>query len=161
MTDVPVCRVSRRSKVQFIDCRDVIPYCLITTAVDVLVQGCLTTVNLTLTNLSHCRIYASVNRVSTGSDNGLVPNISLSIGPLGTDFNEILIKIQNIAFKKMHLKILPVKWAEILSRGNELLNRVRVWMSSYIPCNYGNISLVTVTYFGIETDIFIIGPSHL
>ena len=49
------------------------------------------------------RIYASVNRVSIDSDNGLSPirrqaiiwtNAELlSIDPLGTNFNEILIKI--------------------------------------------------------------------
>ena len=48
-------------------------------------------------------IYASVNQVSNGSDNGLSPIQSraiiqtnaglLSIGPLGTIFGEILIKI--------------------------------------------------------------------
>ena len=53
-----------------------------------------------------CRICVSVNRVSIGSDNGLSPirrqaiikTIAglLSIGPLGTNFSESLIKIQNI-----------------------------------------------------------------
>ena len=50
-----------------------------------------------------CHIYASMNRISFGSDNGLSPirhqaiiyhnAASLSIGPLGTNFSEILIKI--------------------------------------------------------------------
>ena len=34
----------------------------------------------------------------------------LSIGPLGTNFGEILIKIQTFSFKKMHLKMSSVKW---------------------------------------------------
>ena len=34
----------------------------------------------------------------------------LSIGPLGTNFNEILIEMQNFSFTKIHLKILSVKW---------------------------------------------------
>ena len=34
----------------------------------------------------------------------------LSIGPLGTNFSEILIKIQDFSFMKMHLKISFVKW---------------------------------------------------
>ena len=34
----------------------------------------------------------------------------LSIGILGTNFSEILIKIQNFLFTKMHLKISSVKW---------------------------------------------------
>ena len=68
-----------------------------------------------LTYLPLVRIYASVNRVSIGSDNGLAPNRRqaiiwtiaglLSIKPLRTNFSEILIKIQNFSFTKMHLKI--------------------------------------------------------
>ena len=67
-----------------------------------------------------CHIYASVNWVSFGSDNGLSPNRHqaiiltnaglLSIGPLGRSFNEILIKIQNFSFTKMHLKMSSAKW---------------------------------------------------
>ena len=34
----------------------------------------------------------------------------LLIRPLGTKFNEILIKIHAFSFKKMHLKLLSVKW---------------------------------------------------
>ena len=55
-----------------------------------------------------------------GSDNGLSPGRRqviiwinaglLSIGPLGTNFNENLIKMQNFSFTKMHLKISSVKW---------------------------------------------------
>ena len=55
-----------------------------------------------------------------GSDNGLSPGRRqaiiwtnagiLLIGPLGTNFSEILIKIVWFLFKKMHLKMLPVKW---------------------------------------------------
>ena len=57
---------------------------------------------------------------SIGSDNGLSPvrrqaNIStntdlLSIRPLGTNFSEILIKIQNYSFTKLHLKLSSAKW---------------------------------------------------
>ena len=62
-----------------------------------------------------CRIYASVNWVSMGSDNGLLPiqrqaiiwtNVGiLLIEHLGTKFSEILIEIYTFSFKKMHLKI--------------------------------------------------------
>ena len=73
-------------------------------------------------------IYASVNQVSTGSDNGLLPiqhqaiiwNSAglLSTGPLGTNFSEILTKIQNFSLTNMHRKkiarekgaILRVNW---------------------------------------------------
>ena len=34
----------------------------------------------------------------------------LPIGPLGTNFSEILIKTQNFSFMKMHLKISSAKW---------------------------------------------------
>ena len=55
-----------------------------------------------------------------GSDNGLSPawrqaiiwtNAGiLLIGPLGTNFSEILIRIQTFSFTKMHLKMLSAKW---------------------------------------------------
>ena len=55
-----------------------------------------------------------------GSDNGLAPGWRqtiiwtndgiLLIGPLGTNFSEILIGIQTISFKKKHLKMSSVKW---------------------------------------------------
>ena len=60
-----------------------------------------------------------------GSDNGLSPGRHqaiiwtnagiLSIGPLGTNFGEILIEINAFSFKKMHLKNV-CKMASILSR---------------------------------------------
>ena len=34
----------------------------------------------------------------------------LLIGPLGTNFNEILIEIHTFSFKKMHLKMSSAKW---------------------------------------------------
>ena len=62
-----------------------------------------------------------VDKLTTiGSDNGLSPGRRqaiiwtiagiLLIRPLGTNFSEILIGIQTFSFKKMHLKILSVKW---------------------------------------------------
>ena len=55
-----------------------------------------------------------------GSDNGLSPGWCQAIiwtnaellfnGPLGTTFREILIEIHTFSFKKMHLKMLSVKW---------------------------------------------------
>ena len=41
----------------------------------------------------------------------------LSIGPSGTNFNEILVKIQNFSLTKMHLKMYSAKITAILSRG--------------------------------------------
>ena len=67
-----------------------------------------------------CRIYASVNWVIIGSDNGLLPVCgqaitrtnahSLSIGPLGTSFCEIWTKVCDFSFMKMHLKMPSAKW---------------------------------------------------
>ena len=72
----------------------------------------------------------SVNRVSMGSDNGLSPirrqaiievNAGLLwIGTLRTNFSDILIKIQNFSFTKMHLKISFAQWRSICSWGDEL-----------------------------------------
>ena len=55
-----------------------------------------------------------------GSDNGLSPGRRqaiiwtnagmLLIGPLGTNFSEILIEILTFSFKKMRLKVSPAKW---------------------------------------------------
>ena len=58
--------------------------------------------------------------VIISSDNGLSPGRRqaitwtnagiLLIGPLGTNFSEILIKIQLFSFRKMHLKVSFAKW---------------------------------------------------
>ena len=55
-----------------------------------------------------------------GSDNGLLPDRHqaiiwtnagiLLIGPLGTNFSEISIRIKTFSFKKMHLKMASAKW---------------------------------------------------
>ena len=60
------------------------------------------------------------NLTIIGSDNGLSPDRRqaiirtnagiLLIGPLGINFNEILIGIQTFSFKNMHLKMSSAKW---------------------------------------------------
>ena len=80
-----------------------------------------------LTHLPLCRIYASVNRVSIGLDNGLSPirrqainwtNAGLlSIEALGTNLTEIWIEIVTFSFKKMRFKMSIAKMAAIFSRG--------------------------------------------
>ena len=75
-----------------------------------------------------CRIYASLNPVSIGSDNGLssirhqaiiqTKAGLLSIGPLATNFSEILIKIQKFHSRTEHaLENIVWEMAVILSRG--------------------------------------------
>ena len=65
-----------------------------------------------------------------GSDNGLSPgrrqaiiwtnNGILLIGPLGTNFSEILFGIQTFSFKKMHLNVSSAKWRPLCLGLNEL-----------------------------------------
>ena len=76
-------------------------------------------------------MYVLVNRVSIGSDNGLSPiwrqaiiwtNARLLlIGPSWTNFSEILTKLQNFSFVKMHLKKIDCEMAAILSMEDELM----------------------------------------
>ena len=74
-----------------------------------------------------CRKYASVNRISIGSDNGLshirrqaiiwTDTGLLSIGPLGTKFSENLIKIQFFIYKNASENI-ACEMAAIFSGGS-------------------------------------------
>ena len=71
-----------------------------------------------------------MNGVRIGSDNGLLPirhqaiiwtNAGLlTIGPLGTNFSEILIKIKKFSFRKSCLKILSAKLWPFCPGGDEL-----------------------------------------
>ena len=66
------------------------------------------------------------NLTIIGSDNGLSPgrrqaitwtNVGiLLIGPLGTNFGEMLIAIHTFSFKKIHLKMSSGKWRPFFSR---------------------------------------------
>ena len=70
------------------------------------------------------------NLTIIGSDNGLSPgrrqaiiwtNAGISlIGPLGTNFSEILIEIHIFSFKKMHLNMSSGKWWPFCLGLNEL-----------------------------------------
>ena len=71
------------------------------------------------------------NLAIIGSDNGLMPGRCqaiiwtndeiLLIGPLGTNFSEILIEIYTFSFKKMHLKMPSAKW-RLFRLGLNVLN---------------------------------------
>ena len=50
----------------------------------------------------------------------------LPIGPLGTNFSELLVKIQKFSFAKMHLKIWIVKWCPFCPGGDELKLTINV-----------------------------------
>ena len=73
-----------------------------------------------------CPNLTCVGKLTTiGSDNGLSPGQrqaiirtiagTLLIGPLGTNFSDILIRIQTFSFKKMHLKMWSAKWRPFVS----------------------------------------------
>ena len=80
-----------------------------------------------------------------GSDNGLSPGRRqaiiwtnagiLLIGPLGTNFSEILIAIEAFSFKKMHLEISSAKWRpfclclNLLTRG--FISVVYLWWQNH------------------------------
>ena len=71
-------------------------------------------------HLPEWRIYASINFVSSGSENGLSPICRhaitwtnahvLSMRPLETILSEIRIKMQNFSFMKMYLYMSAAKW---------------------------------------------------
>ena len=87
-------------------------------------------------------MHICVNKLTIiGSDNGLSPGRRqaiiwtnagiLLIGPLGTNFSEILIEMYTFSFKKMHLKMSSGKWrpcclglTELRSHGFEVSCRI-------------------------------------
>ena len=76
--------------------------------------------NLVLTHWGRVTHICVGNLTIIGSDNGLSPGRHqaiiwtsagiLLIGPLGTNFSEILIEIITFSFKKMRLKVSSAKW---------------------------------------------------
>ena len=82
----------------------------------------------------------SINGVSICSDDGLSPirhqaiiltNAGLlSIRTIGTNFSEILIKIQNFSFSKVHLTISSVKWWPSCLVGDELTRAMKYDLQS-------------------------------
>ena len=90
-----------------------------------------------------------------GSDNGLSPGRRqaiiwtnaeiLLIGPLGTNFSEILIGILTFSFKKMRLKMASVKWRPFCLGLNVLmrfcgihLNTIPQQVPKQYTCSYEN-----------------------
>ena len=100
------------------------------------------------------RVYASVNWVIIGSGNGLLPlrrqaivwiNAGiLSIRSFGTNFGEILIKIQNFSFTKMHLKILSGKWCPFCL-GGDLSHFQAYFSDKWLRYHLSNCPQVNVT----------------
>ena len=81
------------------------------------------------------------NLTIIGSDNGLSPGRRqaiiwtsagiLLIGPLGTNFSEVLIGIHTFSLKKMHLKMSSAKWRPFCLVLNVLSN-VKYWNKSTV-----------------------------
>ena len=87
------------------------------------------------TSLTHwgrvTHICVSIKHTNIGWDNGLSPGRCpaiiltnagiLLIGPLGTNFSEMLIEIYTFSFKKMHLKMSSGNWWPFCLGLNELM----------------------------------------
>ena len=130
-----------------------------TTYIDGLVQDCSNASALAMARLQSCAepsiypIYDALlthwgrvthicvgNLTIIGSDNGLSPgrrqaitwtNVGiLLIGPLGTNFSEMLIEIHTFSFKKIHLKMSSGKWRSFCLGFNVLTHSP----SRYIVC---------------------------
>ena len=102
--------------------------------------------------VSKFTIIASDNGLSPGRRQAIIWNNAgiLSIGLLGTNFSEILIKILTFSFKKMRLKVSSANWRPFCL-GLNVLTEVRAWINNYIfsfmwdvithPCSNFNNSL--------------------
>ena len=87
------------------------------------------------------RIYASINMAIIDSDNGLTPNRRqaiiwtsagiLLIGPLGTNINEIQIKIKQFSYQKIHLKMSSAKCLPFCL-GLSVIMETRSWHHSQV-----------------------------
>ena len=64
--------------------------------------------------VSKLTIFSSNNGLSPGRHQAIIWTNAgiLLIGPLGTNFSEILIEIYSFSFKKMHLKMSSGKWRQ-------------------------------------------------
>ena len=95
------------------------------------------------------------NLTIIGSDNGLSPgrrqaitwtNVGiLLIGPLGTNFSEMLIEIFTFSFKKIHLKMLSGKWRPFCLGLNVLSGKEPKLEYSGITTQYRKVSNISRT----------------
>ena len=115
-----------------------------------------------------------------GSDNGLSPGRRqaviwtnagiLFIGPLGTNFSELLIEILTFSFKKMRLKVSSAKWRPFCLGLNVLTTktgeRCDLMLISILAADdlvFGLKNFIKPAYsWGIKTSFWTkTGPSHL
>ena len=122
-------------------------HCLITTYLPSTFTGILPVWRFLLTHWGRVTHICVGNLTIIGSDNGLSPgrrqaiiwtnDIILLIGPLGTNFSEILIKIDTFSFKKMHLKMSSAKWRPFCLGRNVLNIPVTERCIRYVIATYG------------------------
>ena len=106
--------------------------------------------------LTHCGWMTHIcvgNLTIIGSDNGLSPGRRqaiiwtnagiLSIGPLGTNFNEIVIEIHLFSFKKIHLEISSKKWRPFCGKYMKHLDNYKQDIGiTYTNKNVGNRTFI-------------------
>ena len=95
--------------------------------------------------------------ISIGSDNGLSPgqrqaiirtNIGLlSIGPLETNFSEILIEIHTFSFTKMRWNMLFAKWRPYCPGGDELMSIMESYLTLTWPIRQMVFPLKIMSYW--------------
>ena len=125
-----------------------------------------------------------MNQVSIGSDDGLSPILRqaiiwtsaglLSIGPLGTNLSEILTKMQNLSFRKMHLKTSSAKRRPFCPGGDVFVlwfirrylhertirQRIGDFLSSLTQCLFNKLRKSCVKLFMWSTTFVFISYSH-
>ena len=119
-------------------------------------------------------MYASVIYTTTSSDNGLSPDRCqaiiwtnagiLLIGPLGTNFSEILIRIQTFSFRKMHLKMSSAKWPPFCLGLNLLMPRNQKCDQPLPAPNMTQSTDSNLTfyyYYWMMTDCHHSSPTHI
>ena len=118
---------------------------------------CNRTFMLALTHWGRVTHICVVKLTIIGSDNGLAPGRCqaiiwtndgmLSIGPLGTNFSEILIGIQTFSFKKMEFKMSSSKWLPFCL-GLNVLNMT--WLTNSMELFVWQWFDLTLTWLGSE-----------
>ena len=102
------------------------------------------------------------NLTIIGSDNGLSPGRRqdiiwtnagiLSIGPLETNFSEILAEIIICSFKKMYLIVSSAKWRPFFIGLNVLRNSsYLMWMVKLVIVYWNSINMTYVNYYNFVT----------
>ena len=101
---------------------------------------------------------ASDNGLSPGQRQAIIWNSAgiLLIGPLGTNFREILIEIHTFSFKKMHLKMSSANWRLSFLSLKELTHVLDYWLwwhRYFVHIWNVNCTLATVLIFDSWTDV--------